>query len=102
MVAIIPGTEGDSCMDIIFTDSSHTYVTKPSAHSMFGTANISVRDAGDHFHSIGSVSNHTHSIDTMSEHTGHTHPLPEHKTVGSGTAFTVQPPTLNLYFYVKI
>ena len=102
MVAIIPGNEGDSCMDIIFTDSSHTYVTKPSAHSMFGTANITITNAGNHFHSIGTSDTHTHSITSMDDVADHHHSIPEHKSVGSGTAFTVQPPTLNLYFYIKI
>ena len=102
MVAIIPGEEGDSCMDIIFTDASHTYVTKPSAHSMFGTANITVNNAANHFHSIGTSATHNHTINNMTSAPDHTHTLPEHKSIGSGASFTVQPPTLNIYFYIKM
>jgi hypothetical protein len=102
MVAIIPGTEGDSCMDIIFTDASHTYVTRPEPHSMFGTANITVNNAANHSHSIGTSAKHNHIISNMDRVDDHSHTLPEHKSVGSGASFTVQPPTLNIYFYIKM
>ena len=102
IVATIPGDYHDSCMDIPFADASHTYRTRPEAHSMFGTANITVTGAPDHSHSIGTSSTHTHSINTMSTAEAHVHTLPEHVSVGGGSSFTVQPPTLNLYFYIKI
>ena len=102
MVATFPDAPHDSCMDIPFADASHTYRTRPEPHSMFGTANITVNGAANHFHSIGTSSTHTHSIDTMSTASAHTHAIPDHLTIGSGTSVTVQPPTLNLYFYIKI
>jgi microcystin-dependent protein len=102
IVATFPGAYHDSCMDIPFADASHTYRTLPEPHSMFGTANITVTGAPNHFHSIGTSSTHTHTIDTMSTAAAHTHTLPEHRTIGSGTSFTVQPPTLSLYFYIKM
>jgi microcystin-dependent protein len=102
IVATFPGDHHDSCMDLPFTDSSHTYRTRPEAHSMFGTANITVTNADNHFHSIGTSATHTHSINTMSTQPNHNHTLPAHSSVGNGTPFTVQPPTLSLYFYIKM
>ena len=102
MVATFPDAPHDSCMDLPFVDASHTYRTRPEPHSMFGTANITMTSAANHFHSIGTSATHTHSIDTMSTVSDHSHTLPEHRTIGGGTSFTVQPPTLNLYFYIKM
>jgi microcystin-dependent protein len=100
MVAIIPGTEGDSCMDIIFSDRSHTYVTRPEPHSMFGTANITVAGGGGHNHGIepGGTHNHTVAIDVSSTHT---HTAPTHVSAGNGLPMTFRPPSLSLNFYIK-
>jgi hypothetical protein len=92
----------DSCMDIIFVDASHTYHTIPSPHSTVGYANVSITAAGGHQHSIGSVSNHTHVISATSTHSGHTHTLPEHRAVGDGQPVSFKPPSLSLYFYIKM
>ena len=92
----------DSCMDIPFSDSSHTHRTKPSPVTDLGTANIVVGNAGSHSHSISTVANHSHPISSTSTHNGHTHSLPEHTSVGGGQAVSFRPPSVSLYFYIKM
>jgi hypothetical protein len=100
MVAIIPGTEGDSCMDNIFVDSSHTYVTRPEAHSQFGTANITVGSAGAHTHGVEAAGQHNHTV-SIDNSSSHTHTVPTHNSVGSSADITFRPPSLSLNFYIK-
>lgn len=94
--------EADSCMDIIFTDSSHTYRTIPGPFSNIGNAQITVTAAGTHSHSLTSVGNHSHNIAATSTHDGHVHSLPEHRSVGNNSPVYVTPPSLNIHFYIKM
>lgn len=100
MVATIPGAPHDSCMDIPFADASHTYRTAPSAHSMFGTANITVEPAGAHNHGIEAAGTHNHTVSITNSST-HTHTVPTHNSVGQSAPITFRPPSLSLNFYIK-
>lgn len=92
----------DSCMDIPFSDASHNHRTIPAQYSNVGYAQIVVQSAGSHSHSISSVGDHSHNIAATSTHAGHSHPLPEHQSVGGGENLSFRPPSLSLYFYIKM
>lgn len=100
VVAVPPGAYHDTCMDIPFADASHSYRTVPSAHSMFGTANITVEPAGSHNHGIEAAGTHNHTVSITNSST-HTHTVPTHNSVGQSAPITFRPPSLSLNFYIK-
>lgn len=91
----------DTCMDLPFVDSAHSYRTVPNEWSNSSTTGISVASGGQHTHAISSEPNHNHVVAVAPAGT-HTHTLPEHNSVGGGQAVVFRPPSLSVTFYIKI
>lgn len=94
--------EGDSCLDIKFVDQSHHWVTQ-TANRTFesGTGITSTNPTSGHTHGIPEGGQHTHSV-TISNSGSHSHSIPEHSPKGGGQPITLTPPSMNIYFYIKM
>ena len=101
VVAVFPGVEADTCMDNIFNDLNHSYHTTIDLSSQVSTTGISISNGGSHSHTAANGGAHTHSV-TIPSGGSHVHTLPEHSAVGGGQPVTFRPPSLSLYYYIKM
>lgn len=93
--------EPDSCVDAVFTDLNHMWRTIAVPYSTVNQTNIGIGTGGTHTHPTDQEPAHTHSF-TTSPHGGHQHTLPTHSVIGQGRAIEFRPPSISLYFYIKI
>lgn len=100
-VVVATANGADTCLDIIFNDASHSHTTRPVDATAGGSANVVVLSSGSHSHSSEGAGRHNHAFDTGQSGT-HAHSLPAHTAQGEGIPFTVRPPSLSMYFYIKI
>lgn len=94
--------EPDSCVDAVFTDLDHMWRTIASPYSLPSTTNIGIQSAPNHTHEISGGGSHSHTIAATSTAGDHFHTIPAHNAVGGGKAIVFNPPSISLYFYIKI
>lgn len=94
--------EGDSCLDMPFTDSSHHWRTQPASRTWENVTGItSTNPVGTHQHVISESAEHSHTL-TITESGSHSHTLPDHNPKGGDQPITLTFPSMNIYFYIKM
>jgi hypothetical protein len=91
---------GDSNLDSVQSDMSHSWRTGPQEYTATAKTGISISSSGDHTHVTDNVANHTHPVNVTAE-PAHSHTASE-VTVGDGTPISVVPPYLTVYTYIKV
>lgn len=93
---------GDSNLDSVQADTSHSWRTAPQEYTASAKTGITSTRAGQgaHTHVTDNQPNHQHTV-SINPEPAHGHGVTE-KTVGDGTPFSVLPPYLTIYTYIKV
>lgn len=94
--------QGDSQLDNPINDTQHSYMTRPIPSTFFAYTGITgTKPVGTHTHSIPNSTKHHHSV-SITDSGSHDHGLPTHSPKGGNTPFKVTPPSMHIYFYIKM
>jgi microcystin-dependent protein len=92
---------GESTLDGIVTDSSHTWRVGAMPFTTIDKTDITIPSSGAHTHAVTLTGSHTHTV-SISSAGGHTHSLPPESAVGESRSVNTTPSHLAVTYYVKI
>jgi hypothetical protein len=92
---------GDSNLDSVQADMSHSWRTKPWEYTAPAKTGIQIdSSSGSHDHVTTNEPNHTHTL-TVDATPAHSHTVNE-STVGNGAPVNIVPKYLTVYTYIKV
>lgn len=83
-----------------YNDNTHVDVTDVS-NPLHNVTGITIRDSIKHDHTINPAGDHFHTF-TIPLGGEHSHTLPPHSPKGGNQPITITPPSMNIYFYIKM